>query len=212
VISLAAGYLLSFLTTRGHDLSRLMITVGVCALLAEAANRMANITGGADGLQGVTMWPLLGRFEFDLFGKTAFAYCYLVVLVLFLGVRVIVASPFGLALRGIQQNRKRMVASGSPVEGRLRVAYALSAALAGVAGALLAQTTQFVGLDVLGVDRSAEVLIGCDARTRARGSLGFARQKRGGQDFAARDAHGRHAIACRFDSTRRRVHRIAAAL
>jgi branched-chain amino acid transport system permease protein len=155
----ALGYTLSFLVVRGTDLARLMITIGVCVLFAELANRLASITGGTDGLQGVEIAPVFGRFEFDLFGKTAFCYTFAIVLLVFLAVRLALRSPFGLALRGIHANRKRMLAIGSPVEKRLRLAYALSAAVAGVAGALLAQTTQFVGIESIGFVRSAEILI-----------------------------------------------------
>ncbi|CAM4293957.1 branched-chain amino acid ABC transporter permease [Kerstersia similis] len=153
------GYLLSYLVVRGSDLARLMITIGVCMLFAELANRLSSITGGTDGLQGIEMWPVLGYFDFDLWGKTAFFYSYAVVLVVFLLARRIVRSPFGLALRGIHDNRKRMRAIGSPVDQRLRMAYCFSAAIAGVAGALLAQTTQFVGIESIGFNRSAEILI-----------------------------------------------------
>lgn len=155
----ALGYVLSYLIVRGADLTRLMITIGVCMLLAELVNRLSGITGGTDGLQGMTVWPVLGLFEFDLFGRTAFAYAFGVVLATFLGVRRMLGSPFGLALRGIHDNRKRMLAIGAPVDARLRMAYAFSAAVAGVAGALLAQTTQFVGIESIGFNRSAEVLI-----------------------------------------------------
>lgn len=159
VVCAALGYLLSYLIVRGADLTRLMITIGVCVLLAELVNRLSSITGGTDGLQGVAISPVLGLFDFDLFGKTAFAYAYGVVLVVFMGVRLVLRSPFGLMLRGIHDSRKRMLAIGSPVEARLRMAYALSAGVAGIAGALLAQTTQFVGIESIGFNRSAEVLI-----------------------------------------------------
>jgi len=155
----ALGYALSYLVVRGSDLARLMITIGVCVLLAELVNRLSGITGGTDGLQGMQVWPVLGLFEFDLFGKTAFGYAFVVVLAMFLLVRLVLRSPFGLALRGIHDSRKRMLAVGSPVDARLRMAYAFSAAVAGVAGALLAQTTQFVGIESIGFNRSAEVLI-----------------------------------------------------
>lgn len=158
-VCVALGYALSYLVVRGADLTRLMITIGVCVLLAELANRLSAITGGTDGLQGMVISPVLGLFDFDLYGKTAFCYAFGVVLVMFLGVRLILRSPFGLALRGIHDSRKRMLAIGSPVESRLRTAYALSAGVAGVAGALLAQTTQFVGIESIGFNRSAEVLI-----------------------------------------------------
>lgn len=155
----ALGYALSWLVVRGADLTRLMITLAVCVLLAELANRLSAVTGGTDGLQGVAIAPVLGRFEFDLYGKTTFVYAYAVVLLLFLALRRIVHSPFGLSLRGIHDNSKRMLAVGSPVHSRLRLAYTLSAAVAGAAGALLAQTTQFVGIESIGFSRSAEILI-----------------------------------------------------
>ncbi len=159
MVCFVTGYLLSYLVVRGANLTRLMITIGLCVLLAELANRFSSITGGTDGLQGITMSPVLGYFEFDLFGKTAFVYAYAVVLMVFLLVRLILTSPFGLALRGIHDNSQRMLAIGSPVEARLRMAYGISAAVAGIAGALLAQTTQFVGIESIGFNRSAEILI-----------------------------------------------------
>ncbi len=141
------------------DLTGIMVTLGIAMMLYEAANRMAWLTGGADGLQGVEMWPILGIWRFDLFGRTAFVYSLLVLFLLFLLARLIVASPFGLALRGIKGNRRRMEALGTPVKARLIAVYTLSAAYAGVAGALLAQTTQFVSLDVLDFHRSADALL-----------------------------------------------------
>ena len=155
----ALGYALSHLVVRGTDLARLMITSGVCVLFAEGANRLSGITGGTDGLQGIALSPVLGLFEFDLFGRTAFWYAYALVLAAFLAVRLMLRSPFGLVLRGIHDSGKRMQAIGSPVASRLRMAYAISAGIAGLAGALLAQTTQFVGIESIGFNRSAEVLI-----------------------------------------------------
>jgi branched-chain amino acid transport system permease protein len=153
------GFVVSFLVVRGADLARLMVTLGIGLLLYEAANRAAFLTGGVDGLSGVTMWKLLGVFAFDMGGRTAYVYSLVVLFILFVALRRLVASPFGLALRGIRENRARMPAIGAPVRRRLVTAYTLGAALAGVAGALLAQTTQFVGLDSLGFNRSAELLI-----------------------------------------------------
>ena len=155
----AQGYLLSYLVVRGADLTRLMITIGLCVLLGETANRLAGITGGTDGLQGIEIKPILGMFEFDLYGRTGFVYTLIVVLLAFLVVRRILSSPFGLALRGIHDSSKRMQAIGSPVQARLRLAYCFSAAIAGLAGALMAQSTQFVGIESLSINRSAEVLI-----------------------------------------------------
>jgi branched-chain amino acid transport system permease protein len=153
------GFLTSFLVLRGSDLTRLMVTLGVALVLGEIANQAAWLTGGADGLQGVTVSPILGMFAFDLFGRTAYAYSLTVLLVLFVIARRIVNSPFGLSLRSIRDNSLRAAAIGVPVSARLVAIYSISAAYAGVAGALLAQTTQFVSLDVLEFHRSADVLL-----------------------------------------------------
>jgi len=153
------GFAVSFLVVRGENLARLMVTLGVGLLLFEAANRAAFITGGVDGLSGVTMWKLFGVFPFDLSGRTAYVYSFVVLLLVFLFLRRLARSPFGLSLRGIRENRTRMPAIGVPVQRRLVAAFTLGAAIAGIAGALLAQTTQFVGLDTLGFGRSADTMI-----------------------------------------------------
>jgi branched-chain amino acid transport system permease protein len=158
-VAALAGFLVSWLVVRGEDLTRLMVTLGLALLLYEAANRAAWLTGGVDGLSGVTMSRIFGVFAFDLGGSTAFFYSYVVLFLLFLVARRLVNSPFGLSLRGIRENRARMPAIGAPVRQRLVAAFTVGAALAGAAGALLTQTTQFVGIDVLGFDRSADVLI-----------------------------------------------------
>lgn len=154
-----AGFIASFLVVRGNDLARLMVTLGIGLMLFEAANKASAFTGGVDGLSGITMGPLLGTFEFDLAGKTAFWYGLAVLFLAFVLLRRVVHSPFGLSLRGIRDGGRRMPAIGADVGRRLRTAFAIGAALAGVGGALLAQTTQFVGLDALGFPRSAEVMI-----------------------------------------------------
>jgi branched-chain amino acid transport system permease protein len=153
------GFATSFLVVRGSDLARLMVTLGIGLMLFEVANQIPSITGGADGLSGVTMGKVLGLFAFDLTGTTAYAYSLAVLFVLFVAMRRIVNSPFGLSLRGVRENVRRMPAIGAPVERRLIAIYTVSAALAGVAGGLLAQSTQFVGLDVFGFPRSADLMI-----------------------------------------------------
>jgi branched-chain amino acid transport system permease protein len=159
LVAACAGFAVSFLVVRGEDLTRLMVTLGIGLLLYEAANRAAAITGGVDGLSGVAMGKVLGIFAFDLAGTTAYAYSLAVLFAVFVAARRLVASPFGLSLRAIRENRARMPALGAPVARRMVAAFTIGAAIAGAAGALLAQTTQFVGLDTLGFNRSAEILI-----------------------------------------------------
>jgi branched-chain amino acid transport system permease protein len=153
------GFLTSFLVLRGSDLTRLMVTLGVSLMLGELANRYSNITGGADGLQGVTIEPILGRFRFDLYGHNGYVYSLIVLFVCFLIARRVVYSPFGLSLRSIKGNALRASAVGIPVKWRLVAIYTLSAFFAGIAGALLTQTTAFCSLDVFSIDRSADLLL-----------------------------------------------------
>jgi branched-chain amino acid transport system permease protein len=155
MIGLSTGYIV--LRTTG--LTLLMQTLVVATMLYEAANKASWLTGGDDGLQGMDVWPIFGWFRFDLFGRTAFFYCLTVLFLCWLAARAMVHSPFGRSLTGIRENVLRMHAIGAPVVRRRLVVYTISAALAGVSGALIAQTTQFVGLSTLNLERSGTVLI-----------------------------------------------------
>lgn len=159
LVSVAFGAVTSLLVLRGTGLTRLMVTIGVGVTLFEAANKASSLTGGVDGLQGIEMSPILGLWSFDLYGRTAYIYSVVVLFVLFVIARRIVYSPFGLSLRGIHLNASRMPALGVSVDRRLTAAWILGAAYAGVAGALLTQTTQFISIEVLSFERSAEILL-----------------------------------------------------
>jgi len=154
----AVGFVTSVLVLRGSDLTRLMVTLGVALVLREIANRL-DITGGADGLQGIVMEPVLGHFAFDIFGKTAYIYSLVVLFIMFVLARRIVNSPFGLSLRSVHDNPLRASAIGIHVNGRLVAIYTVAAGYAGVAGALLTQSTQFASLSVLDFERSADVML-----------------------------------------------------
>ncbi len=153
------GFVTSFLVLRGTDLTRLMVTLGIALVLREIANRNGWLTGGADGLQGIEMQPILGRFRFDMFGFNGYVYCLVVLFILFLIARRIVNSPFGLSLQSIKGNPLRANAIGISVNARLIAVYTLAAGYAGIAGALLTQTTSFASLSVFDFDRSADLLL-----------------------------------------------------
>jgi branched-chain amino acid transport system permease protein len=157
--AMALGFVTSFLVLRGSDLTRLMVTLGVALLLRELANKFGWLTGGADGLQGVTMQPVLGKFRFDMFGHTGYAYCLTVLFILFLIARRLVNSPFGLSLLSVKGNPLRSSAIGISVDARLVAIYTVAAGYAGIAGALLAQTTAFASLEMFSFDRSADLLL-----------------------------------------------------
>jgi branched-chain amino acid transport system permease protein len=155
-IGLASGLVL--LRTQG--LTLLMLTLCTMALLEEAANLAHEYTGSFDGLPGLPIAPLLGRFQFNpLYSNTQYVYALVTLLACFAFVRTLVYSPYGESLTGIRENTLRMHAVGSPVRWRLISCYAISAAIAGIAGGLWAQTNAYVNLTTFGLDRAAAVLI-----------------------------------------------------
>ncbi|MEO3999606.1 branched-chain amino acid ABC transporter permease [Mesorhizobium sp. CAU 1732] len=153
------GFATSFLVLRGSDLTRLMTTFGVAMLLAELANQTGWLTGGADGLSGVMPGPILGLFEFDLWGRTGYIYSLVVLMAVVYVSRRIVHSPYGLSLKAIKRNPTRAAMLGISPRRRIVVIYSIAAVFAGMAGALLTQTTSFVSPDVLAFHRSADVLL-----------------------------------------------------
>src|ERR1700742_3649613 len=155
----ALGFVTSFLVLRGSDLTRLMVTLGVALMLGELANRFSNFTGGADGLQGVSIAPIFGVFRFDMFGHNGYVYCLVILFICFLIARRMVYSPFGLSLRSLKGNPLRASAIGIPVNRRLIAIYTVAGGFAGLAGALLTQTTAFCSLDVFSFERSADLLL-----------------------------------------------------
>jgi len=153
------GYATSFIIARFRHLTLIMITLGLGFLVHELANSAHFITGGADGLQGVRIWPIFNYFRFDLYGYTAYSYSLVVLFLTFLVARRLINSPFGLALQGIRENSNRMPAIGANSRAHIRKIYTISATIAGIAGGLLAQTTETVSLGSIDFQRSADVVV-----------------------------------------------------
>jgi len=163
VVAALAGALGALLTgaliLRTRGLTLVMLTLAMATLLAEVASAWKSLTGGDDGLSGYKIAPIFGLFEFDLAGHTAYWYATGALVIGFALSRWLVNSPFGLTVRGIRDNPVRMRMIGVHVTRRLVMLYAISGAIAGIAGGLTAQVTKLVGLDVLGLALSANVLI-----------------------------------------------------
>jgi branched-chain amino acid transport system permease protein len=155
IVGWASGWLL----LRYRGLTLLVLTLSTAILLQEAGNLFPQVTGGYDGLPGLVFSPLLGMFDYDLYGHVNYLYALVVLFILFMVVRRIVHSPFGEALTGIRENVARMHAIGAPVHRRLLVVYTIAAAIAGVAGALFTQTNAYVTLGVFDFDNSAGVMV-----------------------------------------------------
>jgi len=156
VIGFASGMVL----LRTHGLTLLMLTLCIMTLLEQAANMGAAWTGGFDGMPGLSFSKILGLFGFDaLYFRSQYLYALAILFLCFVVVRMLVYSSFGQSLTGVRENLLRMHAVGAPVRTRQVLAYTVSAALAGVAGALFTQANGYVNLAVLGLERSAGVMI-----------------------------------------------------
>jgi len=155
LVGLAAGRIVRGL----HGVALLMVTLGLNSLLFDFVQRSTELTGGDDGLPGVSFAPVLGAFKFDMVGRTGYLYTLVACFLIFLVLRALVRSPYGLALLGARDNPRRMQMLGAPIDRDLTLVMGLSAAVAGMAGALLTQTTQFVAPEVLSFQRSADVLV-----------------------------------------------------
>jgi branched-chain amino acid transport system permease protein len=157
--SAVLGLAASLTVLRGSDLTRLMVTLGLALILGELANKLDWLTGGTDGIQGLTIAPVLGKFEFGIDGRVASYFSLTLLLIFFLVSRVIVHSPFGATLKAIRDNRLRAMAIGVPVHARLVAIYTVAAAIAGAAGAAFTLTSGYVSMEALSFDRSADVML-----------------------------------------------------
>jgi branched-chain amino acid transport system permease protein len=131
--SAALGLVMGLLAIRRQGIYFAMITLALAQMVYFAALR-APLTHGEDGLQGVPRGKLLGGL--DLGNDVTL---YFVVLAICVGgfalIVRIVHSPFGQVLKAIKENEARAVSLGYDVDRYKLVAFVLSAALAGLAGA-----------------------------------------------------------------------------
>lgn len=154
-----AGIVSGAVILRGHGLAQLVLSIAVVHLFHEAANKASVYTGGSDGLSGISPDPVFGVFAFDLWGRTAYGFAVALVVIVFILLRLLTRSPFGMLCRGIKEDPIRIRAMGASVQGTLLKMYVISGAVAGVGGALNAISTQVVGLDSLSFTLSAESLV-----------------------------------------------------
>ncbi|MDR6634677.1 branched-chain amino acid transport system permease protein [Phyllobacterium sp. 1468] len=154
-----AGLISGIVILRGHGLAQLVLSIAIIHLFHEAANKASEYTGGSDGLSGITPDPILGLFEFDLWGRTAYVFGIVLLLLVFILLRILVRSPFGMLCQGIRQDPVRVSAMGASVKLTLIKMYVISGLVAGVGGAFNAVSTQVVGLDSLSFTNSAEALV-----------------------------------------------------
>jgi ABC-type branched-subunit amino acid transport system ATPase component/ABC-type branched-subunit amino acid transport system permease subunit len=154
----AAAFLSGFIVLRGRELYFGLLTLGVGQLLWAIAHGWASVTGGDNGLTYLTANP------YPAFVKTindAYWFTYVVVLLAVIALYVITRSPFGDALRGIRENRRRAEFTGLWVKRYEMTALTVAGAFAGIAGGLFAMFESHASQDQLYWTTSAQGLIAC---------------------------------------------------
>lgn len=155
----ASGLVCGAVILRGRGLTQLVLSIAMVQLAQEIGNKASAVTGGTDGLSGIAPDPLFGMFRFDLFGRTAFWFAVTLLLLVVLGLRILMRSPFGMLCRGIREDPIRIQSMGISVRGTLLRLYVISGVVAGLGGALSAIATRVVGLDSLSFNLSANALV-----------------------------------------------------
>lgn len=153
------GLLMGAIMLRAHGLPQLVLSIAIVQLLHEAANKASSITGGSDGLSGMSPAPLFGLFEFDLWGRSAYLFGLGLLLIVFAALRFVTRSPFGMVCRGLKEDPLRISALGIYAFPVLLKMFVISGAVAGMGGALAAIATQVVGLDSVSFEISANALV-----------------------------------------------------
>lgn len=145
--------------TRFQGLPQLVLSIAIGQLISSLANKLSSLTGGSDGLSGITPAPIFGLFSFDMYSRTSYVFSLATLAVVMTLLLRFVRSPFGLLCRGIKDDSLRALMIGASPYPRLIIMYGVSGVVAGIGGALMAINTGVVGLDSVSFERSAEVLV-----------------------------------------------------
>ena len=157
LVSTVLGYVFGSLATRRQGIYFAMITLALAQIIAFLANQLP-FTNGEDGVQGVPRGLLFGFI--DLSDSTPMYYFTLVVFALaFFFVKRVVYSPFGQVLKSIRENEPRAISLGYDVDRYKRLAFTLSAGLAGLAGSLKCLVLQLASLSDVHWHTSGEVVL-----------------------------------------------------
>jgi branched-chain amino acid transport system permease protein len=128
-----------------------ILTLAVALLLEQVALQWKSVTGGFDGIFGIA--PLA------IDQHTAFYICAAGLVAVYLTARFVAGGSFGLALAALRDNESRAQFSGYNPVTYSTVVFAISGALAGLAGGLYAQQAGFVSPTLLGFTLSVQVAI-----------------------------------------------------
>ncbi len=155
------GTVIGFFCLRRRGIYFAMLTLAFAQLLYFVGFHLADVTGGDDGLRGITVPPLvLQGLTIPLDRSIAFYYFTLALVVLaVVGLKRILDSPFGAVLQAIRENSDRAAACGYDINRVKLLSFVFSSLFMGLAGALDALRLTVVPIESLHWSTSGQVVI-----------------------------------------------------
>ncbi len=153
VLGLVAG----LIAIRRQGIYFAMITLALAQMMYFFAVQ-APFTGGEDGIQPIPRGYLFGLFNLAN-DRVMYVFVMVVFLLGFLLIYRVIHSPFGEVLKAIRENEQRAISLGYKTDRYKLVAFVLSAALAGLAGALKPFVVQNASLTDVHWSMSGEVVL-----------------------------------------------------
>jgi branched-chain amino acid transport system permease protein len=158
IVGIALAALFGLIVSHVRDVYFLMITLALGMVLWGLSFRWIPVTGGDNGIAGIPR--LEAHLGLPATGPIPFYYIALLVLaVSSVLMMLVVRSPFGLTLRGIRENEKRMTSLGYNTWLHCYLSYVLSGAFASVAGVMWAYYNGFVSPTYLDLTASSELFL-----------------------------------------------------
>jgi branched-chain amino acid transport system permease protein len=157
LVAALLGLLVGLIAIRRQGIYFAMVTLALAQMVFFLCVQ-APFTGGEDGLQGIPRRPLFGVVAIT----NDFVFYYVVLAIFAAGFLIIyrtIHSPFGQVLKAIRENEQRAISLGYAVDRFKLIAFVLSAALAGLAGATKVMLFQLASLSDVTWQMSGEVVL-----------------------------------------------------
>lgn len=151
------GAAFGWLAIRRQGIYFAMITLALAQMVAFFALE-APFTGGEDGIQAVPRGHLFGLVDLD-HPLTMYYFVLAVFLAGFAIIQRTINSPFGQVIKAIRENEPRAISLGYRAERYKLLAFTLSAALAGLAGATKCLVLQLASLTDVDWTTSGQVVL-----------------------------------------------------
>jgi len=157
LLAMLVALLVGALSLKRRGIYFVMLTLAFNQMFYFIAFQWRDLTGGDSGFHGVPR-PKIGFIDLNEELYFYFFVCCIFIILVLFAIRI-VSSPFGQVLKAIKNNEERAMSIGYNVYAFKLISFILSSLFASLAGGLYAIHLNFVPLDTLSINTSAEVVI-----------------------------------------------------